>query len=210
MPKTIIQLLEGNRKWVEETLEKDPLFFNELDKGQNPQFLWIGCSDSRVPANQITGTKPGDVFVHRNIANMVIHTDMSMLSVLNYAVDVLKVKHVIVCGHYDCGGVKAAMGNESLGFIDNWLRHIKDVYRMHKDELTAIIPDHERQRRLVELNVIEQVNNLSKTSVIQDAWKKNNMPLLHGWVYNVGDGIIHNLYTTSADKIEIPEIYKFR
>ena len=193
MEKSYQKLLDNNKKWVAEQLELDPAFFEKLSEGQNPEYLWIGCSDSRVPANTITGTEPGDMFVHRNIANMVVHSDMNMLSVLSYAVEVLKVKHIIVCGHYGCGGVLAAMGNQQIGLIDNWLRHIKDVYRYHHKELDAITDVVERGRRFVEVNVMEQVHDLGKTSIVQNAWK-NNQPLhLHGWVYDIHDGIINDL-----------------
>src|SRR4051812_45132703 len=176
---TYEDLLKGNEKFVADTLKEDPEYFNTLAKGQNPPVLWIGCADSRVPANQITNTKPGEIFVHRNIANMVIHTDMNMLSVLDYAVNVLKVKHVIVTGHYGCGGVLAAMSDQQFGLIDNWLRHIKDVYRIHEEELDAIKDEKERSNRLVELNVVENVNNLCKTSIVQNAWKNGQELSVH-------------------------------
>ena len=201
-------LLEGNRLWVQEKLDDDPEFFHRLAKGQNPQVLWIGCSDSRVPANEITRTQPGDIFVHRNIANMVVHTDMNMLSVLDYAVNVLKVKHVIVCGHYGCGGVKAAMENDQFGLIDNWLRTIKDVYRLHANELDSIEDKEERFRRFVELNIIEQVFDLSKTSIIQNAWRQRNEPRVHGWVYDIRTGIINDLKVSLHSSKELPSIYK--
>ena len=190
MEKSYKKLLENNKNWVANQLAIDPLYFEKLANSQNPEYLWIGCSDSRVPANQITGTSPGDIFVHRNIANMVIHSDMNMLSVLSYAVEVLKVKHIIVCGHYGCGGVLAAMENKQFGLIDNWLRHIKDVYRLHFKELDAIKDNKQRTDRLVELNVIEQVQDLGKTSIVQNAWKREQPLHLHGWVYDVKDGII--------------------
>ena len=167
---------------VSEKVDDDPNYFSRLSNLQTPEFLWIGCSDSRVPANEITGTEPGEIFVQRNIANMVIHTDLNLLSVLQYAVEVLEVKHIIVCGHYGCGGVKAAMGNHSLGIINKWLRNIKDVYRIHQDELEAITDEGDRVNRLVELNVQEQVMNLAKTSIIQSAWKHKKQPDIHGWV----------------------------
>ena len=167
--KTYNDLLDGNKRWVKDKLASDPDYFANLAKRQNPQVLWIGCSDSRVPANEVTQTSPGDIFVHRNIANMVVHTDMNMLSVLDYAVNVLRVKHVIVCGHYGCGGVRAAMDSKQFGIIDNWLRHIKDVYRMHAEELDSIVNEEERFKRLVEINVMEQVFDLTKTSIIQNA-----------------------------------------
>ena len=193
MEKSYNQLLENNRKWVADQLSIDPSYFQKLANSQHPEYLWIGCSDSRVPANQITGTLPGDIFVHRNIANMVIHSDMNMLSVLSYAVEVLKVKHIIVCGHYGCGGVLAAMENKQFGLIDNWLRHIKDVYRLHFKELDALKDTKLRADRLVELNVIEQVQDLGKTSIVQNAWKREQPLHLHGWVYDVKDGLIKDL-----------------
>ncbi|NQW79056.1 MAG: carbonic anhydrase, partial [Chitinophagaceae bacterium] len=171
MEKSYKKLLDNNKKWVKEQLVLDPQYFENLAKGQTPEYLWIGCSDSRVPANTITGTDPGEMFVHRNIANMVVHTDMNMLSVISYAVQVLKVKHIIVCGHYGCGGILAAIGNKQVGLIDNWLRHIKDVYRYHHKELDAIADENERAKRFVEVNVMEQVHDLGKTSIVQNAWK---------------------------------------
>jgi carbonic anhydrase len=201
------KLMNGNKNWVEKKLKENPHFFENLAKGQSPEFLWIGCSDSRVPANEITGTDPGDIFVHRNIANMVVHTDMNMLSVLDYAVNVLQVKHVIVCGHYGCGGVIAAMGSQQFGLIDNWLRHIKDVYRIYK-ELDSITDEKKRADRFVELNVMEQVLDLSKTSIIQNAWKKNNRPHVHGWVYDIGNGIIKDLEVTITNNSELPKFYQ--
>ncbi len=182
MEKFYNQLLENNKNWAKQQLEKDPNFFNDLAKGQTPPVLWIGCADSRVPANEIIGAKPGEVFVHRNIANMVVHSDMNMLSVLDYAVNVLKVKHVIVCGHYGCGGVATAMSNKHVGLIDNWIRHIKDSYRFHKAELDAIQDNRIRFDRFVELNVQEQVLDLAKTSIIQNAWERGQEVHLHGWV----------------------------
>jgi carbonic anhydrase len=183
------QLLLQNRAWVEQMLHEDKNYFNKLANTQKPEFLWIGCADSRVPANQITGTNPGEVFVHRNIANMVVHTDMNMLSVLDYAVNVLEVNHVIVCGHYGCGGVRAAMGHKQIGLIDNWIRHIKDVYRLHQDELEAITDMKQREDRFIELNVTEQVYDLGKTSIIQNAWqRRGGFPYIHGWVYDIGNG----------------------
>ncbi len=200
-------LLEGNKKWVAEKLDIDPDYFINLSKGQSPEVLWIGCSDSRVPANDITRTKPGDIFVHRNIANMVVHTDMNMLSVLDYAVNVLKVKHVIVCGHYGCGGVKAAMGNQQFGLIDNWLRNIKDVYRYHTEELDAIEDEEQRFKRFVELNVMEQVLDLSKTSIIQNAWQNRNEPKVHGWVYELSTGLIKDLDVSLDSTVDMPSIF---
>jgi len=209
MEKSYQILLENNKKWVSEQLDSDPQYFEKLAKGQSPEYLWIGCSDSRVPANEITGTKPGEMFVHRNIANMVVHSDMNLLSVLSYAVEVLKVKHIIVCGHYGCGGVIAAMGNKQYGLIDNWLRHIKDVYRMYHAELDVIKDENLRARRFVEVNVMEQVLDLGKTSIVQNAWK-NRQPLhVHGWVYDLSDGIIKDLNVTCRDIKDMQEIYQF-
>ena len=207
MEKSIKNLLENNKNWVANKLAIDPTYFEKLSNSQNPEYLWIGCSDSRVPANQITGTLPGDIFVHRNIANMVVHSDMNMLSVLSYAVEVLKVKHIIVCGHYGCGGVIAAMENKQFGLIDNWLRHIKDVYRYHHKELDAITDETLRARRFVELNVIEQVHDLGKTSIVQNAWK-NNQPLhVHGWVYDIHDGIIKDLDVSFTCTKDLHKVY---
>lgn len=189
--------------------QHDPNYFLDLAKGQTPEYLWIGCSDSRVPANEITGTKPGEMFVHRNIANMVIHNDLNLLSVLAYAVDVLKVKHVIVCGHYGCGGVEAAMGNKQFGLIDNWLRNIKEVYRTHTEELDAIEDRKERLRRFVELNVVEQVLDLGKTTIVQNAWQRDQPLHIHGWVYDIADGVVKDLGVTFRDANEIPEVFRF-
>jgi carbonic anhydrase len=170
--------------------------------------MWIGCSDSRVPANELTGSQPGEIFVHRNVANMVVHTDLNMLSVLQYAVEVLKVKHIIVCGHYGCGGVRAAMTQTSLGLINKWLRNIKDVYRIHRNEIDAIEDETKRSNRLVELNVREQVMNLAKTSIVQSAWKKENRPDLHGWVYDLHDGIINPVFEILAGD-HIDPLYEY-
>lgn len=202
------ELIKNNKKWVASKLSEDPEFFEKLAKGQQPPVLWIGCADSRVPANEIIGAQPGEVFVHRNIANMVIHTDMNMLSVLDYAVNVLKVRHVIVCGHYGCGGVLTAMGNQQVGLIDNWLRHIKDVYRLHQKELDAIEDMDQRGRRFVELNVIEQVFDLGKTSIIQNAWKDRGGPAIHGWVYDLRNGLIQDLNVNVSDDSQLQEVYK--
>jgi carbonic anhydrase len=204
------QLLENNKKWVEDQLALDKDFFKDLAKGQNPQLLWIGCSDSRVPANEIVGGKPGDVFVHRNIANMVVHSDMNMLSVLDYAVNVLKVKHVIVCGHYGCGGVKAALGNSSIGIIDNWIRHIKDVYRLHKDELDSISNEDDRFNTFVEINVKEQVFDLAKTSIVQNAWKNNQELFLHGWVYGLNSGYVTDLNVNISSEKDLDDVYQLK
>ena len=206
--KSYEKLLENNKTWAEQAVNNDPEFFNRLKNTQSPEYLWIGCSDSRVPPDSITGTRPGEIFIHRNIANMVVHTDLNMLSVLQYAVEVLKVKHVIVCGHYGCGGVKAAMTHQSLGIINKWLRNIKDVYRMHQDEVNFLPNDEERLNRLIELNIQEQVMNLAKTSIIQKAWKDNNAPHLHGWVYGLNDGLIKPIFEMAANT-HIDSIYEF-
>ena len=192
-------LLKGNKQWAQKKLEEDPGFFERLLHLQTPEFLWIGCSDSRVPANQITDTDPGEIFVHRNVANLVINTDVNVLSVLDYAVNHLKVRHIIVCGHYGCGGIKAAMTKSDYKPVLNmWLRNIKDVYRLHFNELEKIKDEELRCDRLVELNVQEQVYNLAKTSIIQRAWKQEKRPDLHGWVYGLKDGMIKPVYEMNA------------
>lgn len=203
------ELLQGNRQFVEETLQLDPQFFKRLVNKQNPPVLWIGCSDSRVPANQITHTKPGEIFVHRNIANVIVNSDMNMLSVLDFAVNILKVKYVIVCGHYGCGGVAAAMGNKEYGLIDNWLRHIKDVYRLHAEELDTIEDMVQRRDRLTELNVKEGVYNLSKTSIIQNAWKSGSDLSLHGWAYSLETGLISDLGVSCRGMGHLPDVFNF-
>lgn len=202
------KILENNKQWVQEKLNENPDFFKDLAEGQSPPLLWIGCSDSRVPANEITGTKSGEVFVHRNIANMVVHTDMNMLSVLDYAVNVLKVRHVIVCGHYGCGGIKAAMGNSSFGVIDNWIRHIKDIYRFNKEKLISIENETDRFNRFVELNVKEQVLNLAKTSIVQSAWKDGQELFLHGWVYGLNSGYVTDLEVNFSSNEDLHEMYQ--
>jgi len=202
------RLLADNKVWASEKLAVDPEYFNRLVHVQNPEFLWIGCSDSRVPANEITGTQPGEIFVHRNIANMVIHTDLNLLSVLQYAVEVLKVKHIIVCGHYGCGGVKAAMTNHNFGIINKWIRNIKDVHRFHREEVDAITDEKDQLNRMIELNVQEQVLNLAKTSIIQKAWKERNVPHLHGWVYDLQDGLIKPIQEMQAGT-HIDALYEF-
>jgi carbonic anhydrase len=193
--QSIDQLLSENKAWAAEKKTEDPQYFERLSHLQSPEFLWIGCSDSRVPANEITGTQPGEIFVHRNIANMVVHTDVNLLSVLEFAVVHLRVKHVIICGHYGCGGIKAAMTNHDYKQVLNmWLRNIKDVYRLHRDELDGIADMDKRNDRLTELNVREQVMHLAKTSIIQRAWKHEQRPQLHGWVYGLKDGIIKPVF----------------
>jgi carbonic anhydrase len=191
--KDLKRLLEQNRTWAEGITASDPEFFQSLAKQQNPRFLWIGCSDSRVPANQLIGMMPGEMFVHRNVANVVDHTDFNCLSVVQYAVDVLKVEHIIVCGHHSCGGVKAAMDNLQLGLIDNWLRHVQDVLHEHEDLLSKISDKDARLARLCELNVIEQVLNVGRTTIVQSAWQRGQELAIHGWIYGLEDGLLRDL-----------------
>ena len=203
------RLLLQNKAWSEEAQEQDKDFFKRLENTQSPKFLWIGCSDSRVPANEITGTDPGEMFVHRNIANMVVHTDLNMLSVLQYAIEVLKVEHVIVCGHYNCGGVKAALTNQNYGLINKWLRNIKEVYKMHTTELDAITDEQKKLDKLVELNVIEQCNDLIKTSIVQKAWKDRKAPQIHGWVYGLSNGLISELVTIEPNFENVHPLFRY-
>lgn len=203
------KLLLENKAWATEKVNDDPEFFSRLEHLQTPEFLWIGCSDSRVPANEITGTQPGEIFVHRNIANLVINTDVNLLSVLEYAVAVLKVKHIIVCGHYGCGGVKAALtNNDHKQVLNMWLRNIKDVYRLHRTELDGLGEGDARVNRLIELTVKEQVMNLAKTSIVQKAWKEENRPHLHGWVYSLSNGLIKPIFEMEAGT-HIDPIYEY-
>lgn len=207
--KSYEKLLKENKEWANSKVASDPDFFNRLSHLQTPEFLWIGCSDSRVPANEITGTQPGEIFVHRNIANMVVNTDSNVLSVLEYAVNHLKVKHIIVCGHYGCGGIKAAMSNHDYKQVLNmWLRNIKDVYRLHREELDAIEDFDKRADRLCELNVKEQVMDLAKTSIVQRAWKHEQRPHLHGWVYGLKDGLINPIFEMPAGT-HIDSLYEY-
>jgi carbonic anhydrase len=206
--KAFEKLLEDNKKWAAEQIKEDPDFFKRLENLQAPAFLWIGCSDSRVPANEITGTRPGEIFVHRNIANLVVNGDMNILSVLQYSVEVLKVKHIIVCGHYGCGGIQAAMTNQSFGVLNNWLRNIKDVYRLHQEEIDSLSTEEEKNNRLTELNVQEQVLNLAKTGIIQAAWKREERPYLHGWVYSLKNGILKSILEMPPNTPVNP-IYRF-
>lgn len=202
-------LLQNNKDWAEGKVSNDPEYFQRLSKLQTPEFLWIGCSDSRVPANEITGTDPGEIFVHRNVANLVINTDVNVLSVLDYAVNHLKVKHIIVCGHYGCGGIKAAITNHDFKPVLNmWLRNIKDVYRIHRSELDLLRDDNKKAHRLTELNVMEQVFNLAKTSIIQRAWKHEQRPDLHGWVYGLDNGRIKPVYEMKAGT-NIDDLYEY-
>lgn len=202
------QLLENNKIWASAKKEIDPHFFNRLKEQQNPRYLWIGCSDSRVPANEVTGTDPGEIFVHRNIANLVVHTDLNLISVLQYAVEVLKIEHIIVCGHYGCGGINAAMTHQSYGLLNKWLRNIKDVYKHHRNELDMITDPDEKSNKLVEFNVVEQVLNLAQTSIVQRAWKERQGPWLHGWIYRIEDGILHTLCEMPPNH-PIDPIYRF-
>ncbi len=207
MIPTYQDLFSNNKKWVQEKTRQTPDFFSKLAHGQQPKYLWIGCSDSRVSDNAITGTAPGDMFVHRNIANMVIHNDMSMLSVLDYAVNVLAVEHIIVCGHYGCGGVAAAMGNRQVGLIDNWLRYIKDVYRRHQDELNAIDDTTRRLDRFVELNVQDQVHDLSTTTIVQNAWSSGQALQIHGLVYDLKTGLMTDLALSTDNPYSLDPVY---
>jgi carbonic anhydrase len=203
------RLIDGNRKFALEKKYDDPDYFKRLSLGQEPQYLWIGCSDSRVPANEVTRTVSGEIFVHRNIANMVVQTDVNLMSVLDYAVSILKVKHVIVCGHYGCGGVKAAMKSESFGYVDSWLSNIKEVYLKHADELNAISDFDNRADRLCELNVIEQVRGLARTKIIQEAWKLRKLQI-HGWVYGLEDGLIKELDTIIDEVKDLEPIFHYK
>lgn len=202
------RLLQQNRNWAEKMTAQDPEFFTKLSTQQNPDYLWIGCADSRVPANQIVGQRPGEVFVHRNVANVVVHSDLNCLSVIQYAVEVLKVDHIIVCGHYGCGGVQAAMQNQENGLIDNWLRHLKDIYREHQRELDAINDEETRFRRFCELNVIHQVYNVCHTTIVQRAWQNKQELHVHGWIYGIHDGIIHDLHVEISSPEKLDVIYQ--
>ena len=204
------KLLLANKRWATEKVKTEPEYFNKLVNVQTPEFLWIGCADSRVPADQLTGTQPGEIFVHRNIANMVVHTDTNLMSVLQYAVEILKVKHVLVVGHYHCGGVKAAMGHQDLGLMNKWIRNIKEVYEKHEAELDTIADKDLKFDRMVELNVQEQVYNLVKTSIIQNEWAKNQLPHLHGWVYDLHNGLIKPIVDIGPNEFPINEIYHYQ
>lgn len=206
--KILNHLFTNNKQWAARIKEADPEFFSKLSRQQRPEYLWIGCADSRVPANEIVNMLPGEIFVHRNIANVVVHTDLNCLSVIQYAVEVLKVRHIIVCGHYDCGGITAAMENSEHGLIDNWLRHIKDVYRFHQQEIDALAGDREKRDRLCELNVMEQVANVCHTTIVQNAWKSGQELTVHGWIYRVNDGILKDLDVCTTGIHEIPRIQR--
>lgn len=204
----INELFDNNRRWAERIKTSDPDFFEKLANQQSPEYLWIGCSDSRVPANQIVGLLPGEVFVHRNVANMVVHTDFNCLTVLQYAIDVLKVKHVLVVGHYNCGGVRAAYENQDNGLIDNWLRNIKDVQHNHQHRIDALQGDDERIDLLCELNVMSQVSNVCHTTIVQNAWSRGQELAVHGWVYSLQDGLLQDLKCSVSSLEQIPKVYR--
>jgi carbonic anhydrase len=208
MEESYKKLIDGNRRYAIAKKLDDPEYFKNLEKGQSPEYLWIGCSDSRVPANEITDTQSGEIFVHRNIANMVVDTDLNLMSVVEYAVKVLRVKHIIICGHYGCGGIKAAMSNQSFGLIDNWLRGIKDVYEEHEDELEAITDIDKRQDRLTELNVMHQVRKLAKTRIVQRAWQRRELQI-HGWVYGINSGHITDLNESHNEVEQMDKIFRY-
>ncbi|HHY55532.1 MAG TPA: carbonate dehydratase [Chloroflexi bacterium] len=201
-------LFAQNRAWAAQMVAQDPAFFERLTHQQAPRYLWIGCADSRVPATQITGLMPGEIFVHRNVANVVVHTDLNCLAVIQYAVEVLQVEHIIVCGHYGCGGVNAALHNRKLGLIDNWLRHIQDVMRTHADLLARIDDEHARLDRLCELNVIEQVRNVCETTIVQSAWERGQSLAVHGWLYSVADGLLQDAHMVVAGAEQMQAVYQ--
>ena len=206
--KKLKDLFEKNSDWAAKIKTDDPDFFIELSKQQSPKFLWIGCSDSRVPANQIVGLLPGELFVHRNVANVVVHTDLNCLSAVQFAVDVLKIEHIIICGHYGCGGVKAALMGERHGLVDNWLRHVQDVSLKHSENLDKISDNHLRINKLCELNVVEQVINVCQTTILQDAWERKHNISVHGWIYGINDGLLKDLNMCISDSLEINQTYK--
>jgi len=208
--KVLPHLFENNASWASTAVATDPAFFSRLAAQQAPEYLWIGCSDSRVPANEIVGLLPGELFVHRNIANLVIHTDMNCLSVVQYAVDILAVKHVIVCGHYGCGGVRAAMEERPHGLVDNWLRHIRDTHQRHEQSLQALADNGAKMRRLCELNAIEQVINAGNTTIIQDAWRRGQNVAVHGWIYDIADGMLKDLDVTVTSRAELDQLQQAR
>ena len=200
-------LFTNNKNWADRIEREQPGFFKQLSEQQAPEYLWIGCSDSRVPANEIVGLLPGELFVHRNVANLVLHSDMNCLSVLQYAIDILKVKHILVVGHYGCGGVKAAMMKQRVGFVDNWLRNVKDVYAMHRQQVDSFSDENERLNRLIELNVMEQVRNLCHTSFVQEAWERGQPLAIHGWVYSLRNGRVKDLRVSHSCADKIDDIY---
>jgi len=201
-------LFDNNKKWAESIKQEHPGFFQQLSAQQAPEYLWIGCSDSRVPANEIIGLMPGDVFVHRNVANVVVHSDLNCLSVIQFAVEILKVKHIIVCGHYGCGGIKAAMTNDKHGLIDNWLRDIKDIYRLNEKSINTLATQQQKVDRMCELNVIEQVRSVVHTTIVQDAWDRGQSLAVHGWIYSIGDGLLRDLNVCITGKDQIHTIYR--
>ncbi len=201
-------LFEQNRAWADQITRRQPEFFQRLSQQQAPEYLWIGCSDSRVPANEIVGLLPGEMFVHRNVANVVVHADLNCLSVIQYAVDVLQVRHIIVCGHYGCGGVMAALANTKLGLIDNWLRHVQDVRAKHRKRLDQLATPEEQHARLCELNVIEQVVNVCQTTIVEDAWYKKQPLTVHGWIYDIRDGLLRDLHMCVASPADLPSCYE--
>ena len=208
--RVLKDLFERNKQWAAKIKEKNPSFFEDLSLQQNPQYLWIGCSDSRVPANEIVDLLPGSIFVHRNIANVVVHTDLNCLSVIQYAVELLQVKHIIVCGHYGCGGVRAALENHEHGLIDNWLRHIKDIYRFHQEQLDAVDDERQKLDLLCELNVVEQVANICHTTIVQNAWKAGRQLSVHGWIYSIENGILKDLDVCFSSPAEISLLHRLR
>jgi len=207
--RTLQGCFDANRTWSRNMRARDPSFFERLVHAQTPELLWIGCSDSRLPPDQIVGRLPGEIFVHRNVGNVVVHTDLNCLSVLQYGIEVLKVKHVVVCGHYGCGGVRAAASRQPLGLIDNWLRHIRDVYAANRGELEALSPEA-RERRLCELNVAAQVANVCHTTIVQDAWRRRQPLTVHGWIYDLADGLLRDLDLVVESAEQIPEAYRIR
>ena len=208
--KTLQECFDANRAWAARMRERDPAFFERLVRAQTPELLWIGCSDSRLPPDRVVGRLPGEIFVHRNVANVVVHTDLNCLSVLQYGIEVLKVRHVIVCGHYGCGGVHAAMTPEPLGLIDNWLRHIRDVYMANRAELDAIADPTARQNRMCELNVAAQVANVCHTSIVQDAWRRGQPLAVHGWIFDLADGLLRDLDLVVESMDQVPQAYRMR
>ena len=210
MTDELKQLFENNRAWANEMTRLEPLFFDKLSKQQTPEYLWIGCSDSRVPANEIVGLLPGELFVHRNVANIVLHTDLNCQSVLQYAIEVLKVRHIIVCGHYGCGGVAAAMQDKGHGLIDNWLRHIRDIYHRSADRFGQVVGDEQRVNLLCELNVLQQRANVCHTNIVQAAWERGQPLSVHGWIYSIKDGLLQDLGESIDDPQQIPSAYRIR
>jgi carbonic anhydrase len=206
--RVLKHIFDNNRVWAEKMEQEDPQFFPKLAAQQSPEYLWIGCADSRVPANQIMGLMPGEVYVHRNIANVVVHSDLNCLSVIQYAVEVLAIKHIIVCGHYGCGGVSAAMQQKEFGLIDNWLRHLKDIYQRHETELDSITNNKERLNHFCEVNVIEQVRNVCHTTIVQGAWRRGQPLSVHGWIYGLNDGHLHDLDVTVTSAAELDDLYR--